>query len=110
MPRAPSRRKFLESVPWIRRLKNPISCDAIKHAAPLKTYSGTDEERIESAIKYACKAVAYWKFTALRNSRYSKSGTYCMQHLYSQMEEERENKRLVKWYKRYTNLENPTGR
>ncbi len=100
-----TRREFLESVPWIKRLKNPTTCDSIKHSAPLKTYFGSDEQRAESALKYACKAIAYWKFTALRSSRFSKSGTYCMSHLYTMLEEEKEAIRLTKWHNRYINTE-----
>jgi hypothetical protein len=105
-----TRRIFLEKVPWIKRLKNSTTCDSTRHNAPLKLYTGTDEQRAEITLRFACRAIAYWRFTALRNSRYAKSGTYCMSHLYTQMEDEREAARLSKWHKRYTDLENPTGR
>jgi len=71
------RREFLESLPYVKRLEFSFECDGYKPMSMKAMFDPVLKER------YACKLPAYWQFKAIKNSRYSKSGIYCMHHLIS---------------------------
>lgn len=70
------RQAFIESLPYVKRLELYVQCDGYR---PMSMKARRDPVMKEW---YRCKQHAYWKFTALKNSRYSKSGIYCMSHLF----------------------------
>ncbi len=96
------RQNILAQVPWIRRLKKPVQCDAYTWSRmPLKVLG--NPELLE---KYRCKINAYWTFTALKRTGHytpAKSGHYCTHHLYSSglSYNEPEQQRITKWYTKW---------
>jgi hypothetical protein len=94
------RRAFLESIPWITRLKNSTTCDGLRWGRmPLKAIYNHGPNRIlppTGTDPYKCKNPAYWKFKALKRS-HARDGIYCVAHLYSQLHNMDEDKRIRRW-------------
>ena len=101
------RRAFLESVPWIKHLKQASPCDGLR-SMPMRARHPHGPKNSLPPIgtdPYKCKSVAYWRFKALKNS-YGKDGVYCMSHLYQQMEGMQEYERTNRWIiKKYGSIE-----
>lgn len=75
----------LANHPRVVKLKKPRQCCEMKGGAPVKAYWKRDGSRQDDPAilaKWTCKVPAYWKFTALKRSRFSKSGVRCWKHLY----------------------------
>lgn len=71
--------------PRVAYLKKARQCCEMKGRAPVKAYWTRDGRRqTDEAIlsKWRCKTPAHWKFTALKRSRFSRSGMMCYSHLY----------------------------
>lgn len=71
-----TRLEILEEMPWVEKLGARTSCDGYRWSKmPIE---GARDETIRE--QFACRAFAYWRFTALPESG-TKSGVYCFQHL-----------------------------
>lgn len=71
--------------PRVTRLKKPQQCSEMRGGAPLKAHwkrDGYRQDDPQILEKWRCKTPAYWKFTALKRDRFSRSGVMCFQHLY----------------------------
>jgi len=103
------RREFVASLPWVKRLKTPVACDGLLYSKmPLRAlyYHGPKRSLPPTGTDpYKCKKVAYWKFKALKKS-WAKDGTFCMSHLFSQIDMD-EQDRMDRWIiRKYGSLEN----
>lgn len=76
---------LIEHHPRVTFLDQAQQCTEMKGGAPVKAYWGgdgyrqTDPEVLE---KWRCKVPAHWKFTALKQAKFSKNGVMCYRHLY----------------------------
>lgn len=71
--------------PRVAYLKKARQCCERKGGAPVKAYwkrDGTRQDDPEIIEKWRCKTPAHWKFTALKRSRFTRSGVMCFKHLY----------------------------
>lgn len=97
------RRAYLESIPWIKRLKIALPCDGFRYSKmPLKAIYPHGPKRSlppTGTDQYRCKSIAYWKFKALKRSG-AEDGVYCMSHLYNQMSHMGEYERVNRWITR----------
>lgn len=85
IPPLAERRAYVETLPWVRRLKKPAICTGWHHA---------------SEGKRACKNLARWSYRHVKGMmRRGETGYYCWAHvmsrgLYGDMDEEA---RTEKW-------------
>jgi len=104
------RREALAATPWIDRLKEATTCDALKYNhMPLKAIYSMGGKPPTGTEKYKCKSKAYWRFRALR--RYSahypyppaKDGNFCYNHLIHNCihYNPKEQQRFYRWYEKW---------
>lgn len=104
--RRKKRREFLLGMPFVTWVKKAQRCEGIKWGeVPLKALYNHGPNRSlppEGLEKYRCKLNGHYKFRA-RRVKYpeSKSGTYCMQHLYTQLWTNTEQPRFTAYYENW---------
>lgn len=104
------RKEIMRSIPWVSEIKTkkPEPCEGLRYGKmPLKAYYGTPDQRAKAQEMYRCKNTAKWRFRALKQrheyDHVSRSGKYCMKHLYAQgfYGSPKEDDRLQKWLRRH---------
>jgi hypothetical protein len=104
------RRERLQQLPFVKLLltKDLPPCDGIRWShVPLRAvwHPKTHKRQPDSELEpYRCRNRGRWKFTALKRSN-SKSGVYCMSHLFVQLtQDDRERKRLHEYEKQWEKM------
>jgi len=96
---------IIAAIPWVRRLRHPRQCTAIKSGTPLKAIYTMHGKPPVGLDGYRCKNPAYWTFRALkRGSKFAaRNGTFCWSHLMYQgiSGNPEEQERTVRWLIRH---------
>jgi hypothetical protein len=96
------RKGWVEALPWVRRLKKPVSCDGIKwgKVALSDLFARGDKPARGIQDRARCKKNAEWHYKGLESSQlWVTEGNFCWAHL--PLDHTGEHERWVRYTERY---------